>query len=149
MSSVHGRTQKDIVDYIRTHSKDGKLTKSLLAIAKDIGYSNATIHRTLQSLQEKGVIEITPSEKPTEPNTILYKGSEQNEIDEFLAKGVQLSEEVEGLGNRIHDFLQEANLLMRKLHQQVEENSLDNRILHTQDVPGADIQILTVRKQVQ
>lgn len=123
MSSVRKRTQKEIVDYIRTHSKDGKLTKSLLDIAKDIGYSNATIHRGLHALQENGVIEIATAEKPTEPNTILYKGS-QNEIDDLLTKGVQLAEQVEVLGKNVNEFLTELTWQIRKMQSDNEETDV-------------------------
>jgi DNA-binding PadR family transcriptional regulator len=147
VSSVRERTQKEIIDYIRTHSKDGKLTKSLLDIGKDMGYSNATIHRALHALEDNGVIEIAQSNKPTEPNTILYKGS-HNDVDELLAKGVQLSEDVENLGNRVNDFLSEATWLFRKL-QKTSEDSLEDRIIHVQDIPDSEVQILTVRKSLQ
>lgn len=143
MSSVRERTQKEIMNYIRTHNRDGKLTKSLLDIAKDIGYSNATIHRGLHALQEKGIIEINASPKPTQPNTILYKGS-QNEIDEFLTKGVQLSEDVEKLGQKVNEFLQETSWLLRN----IKDHSLESRIIQVQDIPDSDLQIITVKKSL-
>lgn len=146
MSSVRERTQKEIMDYIRIHSKDGKLTKSLIDIAEDIGYSNATIHRALKALEEKGLIEINTSDKPTEPNTIIYKG-DKNEIDEILAQGVKLSEEIKTLGKKVDEYLSEINWLIRKLQKEVEEkDSIKNRIVHIQDIPDSDLQIITVRK---
>ena len=143
MNSVKGRTQKEIIDYIRAHSEDGKLTKSLLEIAKDIGYSNATIHRALHALEESGLIGIEKSEKPNVPNTIYYKGA-RNEIDDFLAQGIKLSQNVDELGKQIHSFLEEATWLIRKLEN---SNSITDRIVHMQDVPNSDLQILTVRKE--
>lgn len=146
MSSVRERTQKEIMDYIRIHSKDGKLTKSLLDIAEDIGYSNTTIHRALKALEEKGLIEINTPDKPTEPNTIIYKG-DKNEIDEILAQGAKLSEEIKTLGKKVDEYVNEMNWLIRKLQKELEEkDSLKNRIVHVQDIPDSDLQIITVRK---
>ena len=102
--SVKERTQKDIANYIKMHSKDGKLTKSIFEIAKDLGYSNATIHRALKALQEKGLVEIKQAPKPTTPNTILYKGS-INQIDDLLHRGVELIKKTEELQKELHDYL--------------------------------------------
>jgi hypothetical protein len=145
VSSVSERTQKEIMDYIRIHSMNGKLTKSLLDIAKDIGYSNATVHRALRILQNNGDIEVIPHAKPTEANTIIYKGS-VNEMDEFLAKGVKLAEDMSNLGEQMNDFMQEASWFIRKLHHAAEKNSLQGEVVQVQDIPQSDLQIVTIRK---
>lgn len=115
MSSVSKRTQRDIIDYIRTHIEDGKLTKSLLDIAKDIGYSNATIHRALNALSEQGLIDIRQAPQVSLPNTIIYKGDDpKDQIDQLLTKGAELTESVRKLEKEISEFVEEVTWFARQ-----------------------------------
>lgn len=124
--SVKERTQKDIVNYIKMHSQDGKLTKSLFDIAKDLGYSNATIHRALKALQQKGLIEIKEAPKPTSPNTILYKGS-VNHTDDLLHRGVELIEKVEELQKELHDYLFEIKTFLSQSGNNLPVKEIEKR----------------------
>lgn len=146
MGVIRERTQKEIMDYIRIHSKDGKLTQSLLDIAEQIGYSNATIHRALKSLEEKGMIEISAPEKPTEPNTIIYKG-EKNDIDELLSQGVKLSDELQNISERLQEYIHEVTIVTSKLKEQNEKAQFNqDRVINIVDVPESNMQIITLRK---
>lgn len=133
MNSVREETQQKIAEYIKIYSQDGKLTQSLMDIGEVLGYSNATIHRGLQALEEKGLIEITPSEKRTQPSTIFYKGT-KTDVDEFMTQGVQLVKEVQELSDRLQDFLANAQSIMKGLQDQmkiqdaIRTNSLNKNI---------------------
>lgn len=124
--SVKERTQKDIANYIKMHSQDGKLTKSIFEIAKDLGYSNATIHRALKALQEKGLVEIKQAPKPTTPNTILYKGS-VNPTDDLLHRGVELIEKVEELQRELHDYLFEIKTFLSQSGNNLSVEEIEKR----------------------
>lgn len=149
MSNVRERTIDELVDYIRTHSQDGKLTKSMLEIAEQIGYSNATVHRSLKSLQEKGIIEIMQSKRPTEPNTIVFKG-EINEVDELIARGVQLKTELLETVNNLQGYLNETQKVIRRLEGQLEKHSANQgKIISVTDIPGTDLQTITMQRSPQ
>lgn len=118
MNSVGQNTQKQIADYIKIHSKDGVLSQPLVEIGKMLGYSNATVHRGIKALQEQGLIEVTRSEKRTEPSVIFYKGT-KTDVDEMIAQGVQLVKEVEDLSGRLLQFLETAKEVTKGLQDQV------------------------------
>jgi DNA-binding MurR/RpiR family transcriptional regulator len=142
---IKERTQKEIMDYIRTHSRDGKLTKSLLDIAEQIGYSNATVHRALKALEDKGLVEIKASNRPTEPNTIIFKGK-LNPVDEVISKGVQISTQMQELVQDFKDYINETNQIIHKLTATIESNITPNQIVSIQDIPNTDLQQVIIHR---
>ena len=146
--SIKKRTQADVIEYIKNHaSEDGELQQSLMDIAGQLGYSNATIHRTLKSLEEQGVIEVQPADKPTRPNTIIFNGPIQT-ADEILAQGVSLMNEIEILSGRVHEYVRESQRIIEGLRSQHEKGSdLESRIAEIVDMPDGNHYMMIVRKE--
>lgn len=101
-------TQDIVVDYLKTFSQNGKLKESLIDIADKLGYSNATIHRTLKRLEEDGLVKIIPSEAPREPNTIVYLG-EIKEAQDIVLQGEQLMAKLQSLTQEVEEYLKESS----------------------------------------
>lgn len=149
MSTVKERTQNEIIDFIRAYSQDGKLQKSMLEIANHVGYSNATVHRALKALEKKGLIQISEAQRPTEPNTIVYKG-DKDEVDELINKGVRLSNKFQELTNELTDYLYETNRVIRRLDKQMDAlSTYQDRIVNVVDIPNTDLQMVTLRKEAE
>lgn len=151
MGSVKERTQKEIEEYIRQHSQDGKLTESLLHIAEQIGYSNATVHRALQALERKGLIQIEKSDKPTEPNTIIFKG-DKNEIDNLLSRGVQLSNQMKNNAAEFDEYLQKTNWVIRQLREENErlkaaKERNKGEIVNITQLPDTNFELVTIKRE--
>lgn len=133
MPNVKETTQEEIIEYIKRNSQDGKLTRSLIDIGKTLGYSNATIHRGLQALEKRGIIEVSTSEKRAEPSTIFYKGT-KTDVDELLSQGVQLVREVQELSERLENFVKSTEGVMKGLQDQKRiQEAISNKSL-TKDI---------------
>lgn len=78
------RTLNDVARYIQMINQDGVIKKSMMEMAKEIGYSNATIHRSIQRLQEEGMIQVVPSKSQREPNTIVYLGPHSDDLSQLV-----------------------------------------------------------------
>lgn len=148
--SIKQRTQEDVIDYIKSHASDGKLQESLMDIAESLGYSNATIHRTLKSLEEQGVIEVLPPDKPTKPNTIIYNGP-ITVTDDIFRQGAELMNEVEKLSARVSEYVREAQRVLAALKERQGEtkSDLESRITEVVDMPDGKHQMLIVRKTLE
>lgn len=141
MGSVSKRTQADIEDYIKLNSKDGELTRSLMDIGEELGYSNATVQRALKTLEAQGLIEVTPSKRQYEPNTIFYKGT-KTEIDALLQEGVQLVKEIEdvmeqvqSISLRLNEFVEGAKDTIANLQDRARiQGAIQNNNITT-DIP--------------
>lgn len=145
--SIRKRTQDDVVDYIKNHSStDGKLTESLMDIANQLGYSNATIHRTLKNLEKDGIVDIIPSEHPTKPNTIVYQGTIQ-QADDIIARGVHLMSELEKLTKNVHEYIQEASRVIDYMKDTSGEKFVREDIVDVINMPNSDFVLLKVRKE--
>lgn len=145
--SIRKRTQDDVVDYIKNHSsEDGKLTESLMDIANQLGYSNATIHRTLKNLEKDGIVDIIPSEHPTKPNTIVYQGTIQ-QADDIIARGVHLMSELEKLTKNVHEYIQEASRVIDYMKDTSGEKFVRDDIVDVINMPNSDFVLLKVRKE--
>lgn len=78
------RTLMDIQRYIKMASSDGILKMSMMDIAKATDYSNATVHRSIKALEADGLIQVIPRKAPRHPNTIVYIGPDNDEVDQLL-----------------------------------------------------------------
>jgi DNA-binding MurR/RpiR family transcriptional regulator len=78
------RTLSDVLRYIKAHNIDGILKESMMTIANSTGYSNATIHRAIKTLELEGMIHIKESKAHRKPNTIYYIGPDDNDLDNLL-----------------------------------------------------------------
>lgn len=78
------RTLNEITRYIKTANQNGILKKSMVDMAKDTGYSNATIHRSIRQLEVEGLIKVIQTKSQRKPNTIIYLGPNNDEIDSLL-----------------------------------------------------------------
>lgn len=149
-NSIRKRTEAEVVEFIKNYSEDGKLTKSLMDIAEHVGYSNATVHRVLKSLEENGVVEIIPAEKPTEPNTIMYKGPIK-EANDVVSQGKALLYKLRGYADEVADYIEESNRIILKLREELEEansksSNLNARILDRIALPDNEHMLIMVRK---
>jgi predicted ArsR family transcriptional regulator len=148
--SIRKRTQDDVIEYIKNHaSEEGKLQQSLMDIAGQLGYSNATIHRVLKSLEEQGIIEVQAPEKPTQPNTIIFNGPIETEHD-ILAHGAQLMNEVEVLAAKVQDYVRESHRIIENLKAQKageQRQDLTSRVTEIVDMPDGNHYMLIVKKE--
>ncbi len=106
------RTLNDILRYIKLHSKGDMLRESMMSIAQNTGYSNATVHRAIQQLQIEGLIQVIPTKSPRKPNSICYIGPDQEEVSTLLEKAnvaignlYQASNEVRDIMIQLHDTI--------------------------------------------
>lgn len=104
-------TQDVVLDYIRMYAQKGELTESLMDIADNLGYSNATIHRSLKALEEADIITIVPADSPRKPNTIIYKGSTK-ETHDILLEGEVLLRRLRELTEDIEAYIQESSRII-------------------------------------
>lgn len=147
MSTIRQRTQEDVIEYIKAHASDGKLQESLMDIANSLGYSNATIHRVLRSLEEQGIINVLPPDKPTKPNTIIYHGPVY-ETDSFMRRGVDLMNEVQRLSSQVAEYVREGQKILQSFQEQQRETVTDfeSRVTEVVDMPDGKHQMMIVRK---
>ena len=111
------RTTKDIHDYIRRHLIDGKLEMSLLDIAKEVGYSNATIHRVLRRLESAGFLSVDRSgKKPNSPNTITYLQEFVVEED-VLQEGLELANSLSKKAEELIQLLNSKSIYLKELQR--------------------------------
>lgn len=66
-------TSMAILEALRQNSVDGKVKMSVRDLSQITGHSHATVHRALQRLRFEGWIDILPSDKVNEPDTIVIK----------------------------------------------------------------------------
>lgn len=104
------RTTQDILHYIKMHASEGKLKESMMTIAEGTGYSNATVHRSIRSLQEKGWIQVIPSKKHRMPNIIYYLGPEVDEVYDII-------ERAEIAVRQLHEAHQEAESVIKDMKE--------------------------------
>lgn len=104
-------TQDVVADYIKMYSDKGVLTKSLMDIAEDLGYSNATIHRAIKQMEKDGLVEIIPSDTPRKPNTIVYQGEIKEAVD-ILQKGELLLRRMHLLIADVEQYVDEASRII-------------------------------------
>lgn len=84
------QTVRDILRYIKLHSKDDVLSESMMSIGKRTGYSNATVHRTLKHLEKEGYVQIIETKHHKKPNKIFYIGPDHEDVSTIQDK-VQLA----------------------------------------------------------
>ena len=80
------RTLHDILRYIKWNHLGGKLQESVASIGEKTGYSNATVHRAIKMLEQKGVVTIQETSSQSEPNVILYTGNDNEELPSLVDK---------------------------------------------------------------
>lgn len=106
------RTVQDILHYIKVRQQDGRLQESMMTIAKGVGYSNATVHRALQSLSEQGMVQLIPSDNQGVPQTIYYMGPTNNDLADLLHEAEQVVDHLDRLAG-------EARSVMNRLRSAV------------------------------
>lgn len=134
---VRNKTKEDVIAYIREHAKDGKLTASLVEIAGQLGYSNATVFRALRALEEQGIVKIIPADKPTKPNTIVWRGFADS--DELVQRGRELAERLEEVAQMLsalaRDFAHYVQDLQEKKTKKEEEQEPLPGTIHIRGIP--------------
>lgn len=106
------RTLTDILLYIKKASDGGILKESMMTMAVATGYSNATIHRAVKSLEADGFISVIPRKAPRHPNTIVYIGPDTDDVDYLLKQAhdamtnlTNASSEVKIVVSRMQEFI--------------------------------------------
>lgn len=85
----YGMAPHLLLNYIRRNAVNGTLQRSMADIAKDIGVTNATVHRSLRKLEKEGLIEVVPSDNPRLPCTIVYKGEEESTANDIAKETIE------------------------------------------------------------
>lgn len=99
------RTLNEILRYLKRVQKDGLIKKSMMQMAKETGYSNATIHRSIKTLEKEGYIQIIPSKNPKKPNTIIYLGPSEEEMENLLEKANYAVQNLIQASNEVQEIL--------------------------------------------
>lgn len=114
------RTLYDITKYIQVASQEGVLQESMMSIAGHTGYSNATVHRALQTLEEQGVVRVVISNSAKEPATIYYHGPDSDETSELLQRATyamsELSKATQQVESVMNDLRMHMSLVDRQTH---------------------------------
>jgi DNA-binding IclR family transcriptional regulator len=122
------RTLNDVLRYIKTYSHDSVLDKSMMAIAKATGYSNATIHRALKTLEQEGMIQILQTKSQRKPNKIYYLGPDEDDVGDLMQRAdLALA--------KLHDATDEVNEVMQQLRETlhlVQPNTVDEPYIQIQ-----------------
>lgn len=107
------RTLHDILRYIKWNHLGGKLQESVASIGEKTGYSNATVHRAIKMLEQKGVVQIQETSSQSEPNVILYTGNDNEEMPSLIDKAEvaianfqQASNELQAILNQLRQNVQ-------------------------------------------
>ena len=66
-------TSMTILEALRQNSINGRVKISVRDLSQITGHSHSTVHRALQRLRFEGWIDIIPSDKVNEPDTIVIK----------------------------------------------------------------------------
>lgn len=113
LAKMKRRTTQDIViDYIKTYAEDGVLVESLMDIANNLGYSNATIHRALKALEKDDLVRIIPADTPRKPNTIIYQGTSKETAD-IILEGEKLLRRLRELTEDVETYMAEASRIIQ------------------------------------
>lgn len=99
------RTLNEILRYLKRVQKDGLIKKSMMQMAEETGYSNATIHRSIKTLEKEGYIQIIPSKNPKKPNTIIYLGPSEEEMENLLEKANYAVQNLIQASNEVQEIL--------------------------------------------
>jgi predicted ArsR family transcriptional regulator len=148
ISTVRKRTQEDVVEYIKSHAQDGKLSESLMDIAERLGYSNATIHRVLKSLEKQGLVRIIPSGVPTKPNTIVFQG-EIDKTHDVIKEGHRLVHLLEQVVLEAQEYVKETSKMIAKLQEKHGDQDFDfirDKVVDIMELPDGDHYIMMVKK---
>lgn len=107
------RTLHDILRYIKWNHLGGKLQESVASIGEKTGYSNATVHRAIKMLEQKGLVQIQETSSQSEPNVILYTGNDNEEMPSLIDKAEvaianfqQASNELQAILNQLRQNVQ-------------------------------------------
>lgn len=101
------RTQHDILRFLKTSQMNGVIKKSMMDIAKDTGYSNATIHRSIKALEKDGYIQVIPAKSARKPNTIVYIGPADDEVESILSRANIAVRNLIKASNEVQNILKE------------------------------------------
>ncbi|MNO70508.1 IclR helix-turn-helix domain protein [compost metagenome] len=99
------RTLHDISQYIKVANRDGVLKESMMTIASRTGYSNATVHRALQTLEERGIIRIVLSQSAKEPTTIYYQGPSNDDVADLLQRATYAMTELSRATQNVEEVM--------------------------------------------
>lgn len=106
--SARSRTDEDILVYLRRNATGGKLAKSLLEIAKEVGYSNATVQRVLKRLEAQDLVSVDrDNRKANQPAVITYLGTQSD--DEILEEGTRLAHNLKSAAEELLQFFQRSH----------------------------------------
>lgn len=144
--SGKNRTDNEILAYIRHQSRSGELAKSLLEIAAEVGYSNATVHRVLKRLEAQDLVRITRNErKANEPSIITYIGPTEN--DQTAEEGIQLVAQLQSAAEALLNYLQNTDRSNRMVQEDARKwRDLQSRIESVTDLPQG-LQLMTIRQE--
>lgn len=106
------RTINDIARYIKSASLNGILKRSMMDMAKDTGYSNATIHRSIRQLESEGIIQVIPTKSKRKPNTLIYLGPSVDDVDSLL-------QQAHTAVHNLHQVTSEIDFIMSQIQQSI------------------------------
>jgi len=112
------RTLNDVSKYIQIASTEGVLKESMMSIANHTGYSNATIHRALQALEEQGILRVVISNSAKEPATIYYRGPDVDETSELLQRAATAMSELSKATQQVENVMTDLRMHMSLVDHQ-------------------------------
>ena len=126
---ILSKSESAVYDYIQERTKNGEvsLKESMKAIGLNLGLSEATVHRAISKMVDRGVVSITPSSDKSESNGIIFFGEPNNpqelKNDRFFDMILEIQQRAERFKNIIENYrvqLEAVNQENRQLKEKLE-----------------------------
>ncbi len=128
------KTEKTIHKYLQEESENGKVKvrESMSDIGKKLGFSEATIYRSIRKLTKLGVIGIVPSMGKAKSNEIIYYGQpdEEKQVEDIFNLASDLSNGVRRFETLMESKDNTIRALERELKHMSEESEKLKEELH-------------------
>lgn len=140
------RTEEDILAYLRRTAVNGKLAKSLLEIAKEVGYSNATVQRVLKRLEAQDLVSVDrDNRKANQPAVITYLGTQSD--DEILEEGTRLANNLKSAADELLQFFQRTKSTMKHtIEEAAKWKEVEQNLVSVTDTPQG-LKVMTLGSQ--
>ncbi len=100
------RILADVASYIRMNMTNRQIHESMASIGRKLGYSNASIHRALVTLEERKLVRMTRPEIRNQPCVIEYIGTAESEVDQLFQRMFRAMEDMQEVAAELQHLFQ-------------------------------------------